>query len=190
MEINVTSSMLKDWIGIAGFAISVFLLFIHIKNRRTQLRSYWIAREAYRSSAIQLAFIQSEQLKDFVLLKLVLFNPGSIAAVIGSFSVKRKVRLNFIERALRINSWKEIPDSKWWPTQDASDKTVKYLADESSSLYVEDQRIIYALIPGMIDRDEYQFEIRTNNGWRILETTICATRTSFAHASEDWFYEK
>lgn len=190
MDFSITLETVKDSIGIAGFAISLFLLFIHLKNRRTQLRSYWITRDAYRSSSIQLVFVHSEQLEGFVFVKLVLFNPGSIATVIKSFSVEKKVKLSLFQRILKFREWERIEGSKWWPTENPETKTVRYLADEYRNLFVEDQRDICVVIPGMLDREKYRFEIRTNNGGFAVQTTIDATRTSFAHASRDWFYEK
>lgn len=174
----------------ASLVISLVLLFIHFKNRKTQVSSYFLARAAYRASSIDLKFVSSEQLEGDVLIKLVLFNPGSIATIIQSLTVYKEVESRFfLFRFLGRSGWKEVVDAKWWPTNDTSCKDQKFLADEYKSLYVEDCRDIYVLLPGYIDRNMYRFTVETNHGGYSHSSTIDATRTYFSHAFRRWFHE-
>ena len=182
---------IRDLISVLGFVISLFLLFVHIKNRHTQLSSYQLARATYRSSSIDLHYIGSEQVDDHVLLKLVLFNPGSVAAIIQSFAVfEVSPTRNSIRRLFWPTEWRRIEDARWWPTKNADQKTSGYLADEYENLYVEDFRTILVSIPGMIDRREYLFEVRTNHGSQTTRTTIAATASHFSHHFERWYRER
>jgi hypothetical protein len=174
----------------ASLAISLALLFIHLKNRRTQLSSYFLARAAYRSSSIDLKYVSTEQLENQVLIRLVVFNPGSIATIIQSLTVYKEVEPTFfLSRLLGRREWKEVSEAKWWPTSDPSCKEQKFLADEYKSLYVEDYRDIFVLLPGYIDRNKYRFDIQTNHGGHSHASTIDATRTYFSHAFRQWFHE-
>ncbi len=171
----------RDIISFLGFAISLFLLIIHVKNRGTQLSTYRISRAAFRSSEIVLHLIGSEQLEGKVLLKLVLFNPGSIASIIQSFAVFERVPSPIgLLRLLGFKEWQRIEGAQWWPTKDATFTNPKLLEDEYENLYVEDHRTILVAIPGMIDRRQYLFQICTNNGCLNLMTTIDGFQTHFA----------
>jgi hypothetical protein len=86
--------------------------------------------------------------------------------------------------------WRRVEGMRWWPTQDANDKTVKTLSEAYESLYVDDVRTILATIPRLIDRRKYMFEIVTNNGGRIRETTIDALAIYFPFAYREWWYEE
>lgn len=184
------SQILNLAMSSASLAISLALLFVHLKNRRTQLSSYFLARAAYRSSSIDLKYVSSEQLEDNVLIKLVLFNPGSIATIIQSLTIYREVESRFfLFRLLGRTAWKELGEAKWWPTSDPSCKDQKFLADEYKNLYVEDYRDIFVLLPGYIDRNVYRFAIETNHGGHTRTSTIDATRTYFSHAFRQWFHE-
>ncbi len=174
----------------ASLVISLAVLFVHLKNRRTQLSSYFLTRAAHRSSAIDLKCVSSEQLEDKVLIRLVLFNPGSIATIIQSLTVYKEVESeSFFLRWLGRVKWKELRDARWWPTSDPSCKDQKYFADEYKSLYVEDYRDIFVLLPGYIDRNMYRFAIETNHGDYSHSSTIDATRSYFSHAFRQWFHE-
>ncbi len=180
----------RDIISFLGFAISLFLLIIHIKNRGTQLSTYRISRATFRSSEIVLHFIGSEQLEGNVLLKLVLFNPGSIASVIQSFAVFERVSSpNGLLRLFGFNKWQRIEDAKWWPTKDTTMTNPKLLEDVYESLYVEDHRTILVTIPGIIDRRQYLFEVCTNNGCLNLMTTIDGFQTHFAFSFKQKYDE-
>ena len=167
---------IRDLISVLGFVISLFLLFVHVKNRRTQLSSYQLARATYRSSSINLHYIGSEQVDDYVLLKLVLFNPGSVAAIIQSFAVfEVSPTRNSLRRLFWSTEWGRVENARWWPTKNPDQKTFRYLADEYENLYVEDFRTILVSMPGVIDRREYLFEVRSNHGSQTTKTTITAT---------------
>lgn len=174
-----------------SLVISLALLLIHLKNRKTQLRAYFLSRETYRSSAIVLKYISSEQYGESTLHKLALFNPGSVAAIIRSLGVYKKIESRFfLLRVLGFTEWREVPEAQWWPASSPDCKEQRYLADEYRSLYVDDQRDIYVIMPGYIDRNEYKFEIKTNHGGCSIESTIDVTRIYFPHAFSEWFHEK
>lgn len=186
----IDSQVLNLVMSSASLVISLALLFVHLKNRRTQLSSYFLARATHRSSSIVLKYVVSEQLEGNVLIKLVLFNPGAIATIIQSLTVYQKAESQcFLFRWFGRTEWKELTDAQWWPTGDSSCKDQKYLADEYKSLYVEDIRDIYVLLPGYIDRNMYRFDIETNHAGRSYCSTIDATRTYFPHAFRQWFHE-
>jgi hypothetical protein len=137
-----------------------------------------------------LKYISSELVDDYVLLKLVLFSPGPIATIIQSFAVFEDSRTrNPIRRLLWPTEWRRIEGARWWPTRDVNQKKPRLLADEYENLYVQDARIILVAMPGMIDRRKYLFEVRTNNGFQIHETTIDATAIHFSHHFEEWYSE-
>lgn len=174
----------------ASLAISLALLFVHLKNRRTQLSSYFLARATYRSSSIDLKYVSTEQLENQVLIRLVVFNPGSVATIIQALTVYKEVEPEFFFfRLLGRTEWEELGEAKWWPTSDPSCKEQKFLADEYKSLYVDDHRDIFILLPGYIDRNKYRFDIQTNHGGRSHFSTIDATRTHFSHGYRQWFHE-
>lgn len=190
MEI-IRHEYIRDIISVSGFLISIFLLFIHIKNRKTQLRSYWLTRATHRSSFCELNYICSEQLSDSIILRLVFFNPGPIAAVIKSFSVYREsTPKNVLLKFLGISIWADLPNLRWWPTADPDKTDIKHVADEYQNLYVDDQRVIMVSIPGYIDRSRYKFEIKTNHGVQTLECAIDGTFSYFPHSFNQWFHEK
>lgn len=182
--------MSKDFVQVfiswSGFAISVWLLFLQIKNRFTQVSSYKLSRAAYRSGTIVLKLVHVVQLEDSVLMKLVIFNPGSVAAVIQSCSVfERPKNKNWFWRVF-TSKWQRVEKSLWWPIQEDSDNEPKYLADAYQQLYVKDVRSIYVSMPGMTDRRRYLFEVRTNNGYVTTETSVMEGRTFFSHHFEEW----
>jgi hypothetical protein len=135
--------------------------------------------------------VSTEQLDDNILIKLVFFNPGSIAAIIQSLTIYKEVEASsFIKRLLGFTEWKEIRSARWWPTADSSCKEPKSMADEYQNLYVEDHRDILVSIPGRIDRNVYRFAIQTNHGGHSHYSTIDATTTYFSHAFRQWFQER
>ena len=188
---NIDHDTIRDAVSALGFLISLFLLFIHIRNRRTQISAYHISRATFRSSSIELCFIASEQLKGEVLLKLIVFNPGSIAAIIQSFAVFEEVRTrNFLKRMVKPTEWKRIEGARWWPTKEVDQIQPRSYAEEYESLYVNEHRVILVRMPGMIDRREYLFEVKTNHGGQRRFTTIDATTSYFPYHFEQRYDEK
>ncbi|CAI8908707.1 hypothetical protein [Pseudomonas zeae] len=182
----MSKEFVQTFISWSGFAISICLLFLQIKNRVTQVSSYNLSRAAYRSGTIVLKLVNVVQLEDSVLMKLVIFNPGSVAAVIQSCSIfERPKNKNWFWRFF-TSKWQRVERSLWWPIQDGSDTEPKYLADAYQQLYVKDVRSIYVSMPGMTDRRRYLFEVRTNNGYVTTETSVMDGRTFFSHHFEEW----
>jgi hypothetical protein len=188
-----TQPLITLAIAVIGLLISLYLLYINIKNRGTQVSAYRITRTLHRSSKIVLKYINAEQLDGRFLVKLVLFNPGSIASVIHSFAVfKPTQNPNRFSRIFKPILLKRIEDAYWWPTRDESQKEARYLDDEYKNLYVEDYRVILVSIPGMVGRERYEFEIRTNNDYQIHQTHIDGIKGThrFSHYYEEWHAEK
>jgi hypothetical protein len=187
-----TQQLITLAIALIGLLISLYLLFINIKNRRTQLSAYRITRTLHRSSRIVLKYINVEQLDGRFLVKLVLFNPGSIATVIHSFAVfKPTENPNRLFRVVKPTLIKRIEDAYWWPTQDENQKDARYLDDEYKNLYVEDYRVILVSIPGLVGSEQYEFEIRTNNDYQIQKTDLRGIKGThrFSHYYEEWHAE-
>jgi hypothetical protein len=187
-----TQQLVTLAIAIIGLLISLYLLYINIKNRRTQVSAYRITRALHRSSKIVLKYINAEQLDGRFLVKLVLFNPGSIATVIHSFAVFKPTKNpNWFFRIFKPSVLRRIEDAYWWPTQDEDQKEARFLDDEYQNLYVKDYRVILVSIPGLIDRERYEFEIRTNNDYQIQQTHIDGIQGThrFSHHYEEWHAE-
>jgi hypothetical protein len=188
-----TQQLITLTIAIIGLLISLYLLYINIKNREIQVSAYRIARTLHRSSRLVLKYINTEQLDGRFLVKLVLFNPGSIASIIHSFAVFKPAKNpNCFFRIFKPIVLKRIEDSYWWPTQDENQKEARYLDDEYQNLYVEDYRVILVSIPGLVDRSLYEFEVRTNNDYQILKTSIGGIKGThrFSYHYEEWNAEK
>lgn len=180
-------------IAIIGLLISLYVLYINIKNRVTQVSAYRVTRALHRNSNIVLQYINAEQLDGHFLVKLVLFNPGSIASVIHSFAVFKSTRNpNRLFRIFKPNVLNPIDNSYWWPTREENQKEPRYLDDDYQNLYVEDYRVILVSIPGLVDREQYEFEIRTNNGHLIHKTRIDGIKGThrFSHHFKEWYAEK
>jgi hypothetical protein len=173
--------LIRDIILGVNVVIAFFLFFVHIKNRRTQLSIYYLTRSIHRSSINDFIFISSEQVHGNVLLKFVLFNPGSVAAVIQSFSVYDVPdSYSWLRRRFEVLKWRRIEDTQWWPTRNVDQKEPRYLEEEYENLYVGECRVIMARIPGVIDRRKYLFRIDTNHGYVTTECAIDAVKTQFA----------
>lgn len=125
------------------------------------------------------------------MVRLVLFNPGSVAAVIKSLSTyKLTSSSNYLLRMLRVERWVTVENARWWPTDDHEDKTPKCVADKYRCLYVKEQMDILVLLPGRIESPRYFFHIKTNNGeCRVSVSVDPGERSHFPHASERDFSE-
>lgn len=188
-----TQQLITLAVAVIGLLISLYLLYINIKNRGTQVSAYRINRALHRSSRIVLKYINTEQLDGRFLIKLVLFNPGSIASVIHSFAVFKPVKNpNCFFRMFKPTVLRRIEDAHWWPTRDENQNEARYLDDDYQHLYVEDYRVILVTIPGLVDRERYEFEIRTNNDYQVHKTYIDGIKGThrFSHCYEEWFSEK
>lgn len=188
-----TQQLITLAIALIGLHISLYLLYINIKNRGTQISAYRINRSLLRSSQIVLQYINTEQLDGHFLVKLVLFNPGSIACVIHSFAVFKPIKNpNCFLRVLKPTVSNAVEEVRWWPTRDESQKEPKTLDDEYQNLYVEDYRVILVSIPGWVDRDWYEFEIRTNSDNLIHKTRVDGIKGThqFSYSYSRWYTER
>lgn len=188
-----TQQLITLGIASIGLLISLYLLYINIKNRGTQISAYRITRSLHRSSQIVLQYINSEQLEGRFLVKLVLFNPGSVACVIHSFSVFKSTKNpNRFLRIFKPTVLNFVEDARWWPTRDEFQKEPTTLDEGYQNLYVEDCRIILVSIPGWLDREWYEFEIRTNSEDLIHKTRVDGIKGThqFSHSYERWYTER
>ena len=182
------SSILNITMSSASLVISLILMIIHIKSRRTQLNTYFLSRATHRSSSIVFDYISSETSSGSMLITLSLYNPGSVAAIIRCLTIYEERQSKFfLVRSLGLNRWMPVNDAIWWPTSDPRCKEEKYLADEYRSLYVRDQRDIYVKIPRITNGIRYRFELRTNHGGVITQATTGAGKSHFPHAFSQWF---
>jgi len=189
--LNIDHDTVRDAISALGFLISLFLLFIHMKNRRTQISAYHISRAAFRSGAIELQLISSKQIESEVLLKLIVFNPGSIAAIIQSFAVFEEIPTkNILKRIFKPTEWKRVEGARWWPTKEIEQINPRSYAEEYENLYVNEHRHILVRMPGAIDRRNYLFKVKTNHGGQCRITGIDALSSSFPYHFEQRYDEK
>ena len=162
--------------------LAVFLFFVHMKNRRTQLATYHLTRSTHRSGINDLLFVDSEQVGNSVICKLVFFNPGSVAAIIQSFSVYEIPHsYGWLRRNIERCKWRRIRFAKWWPTNNPEQKQVRYLPDEYSNLYVADYKVVMVSFSGVIDRRRYLFRIDTNHGYVTTEVEIDRSVSCFPY---------
>ncbi|WP_273822861.1 MULTISPECIES: hypothetical protein [Pseudomonas] len=154
--------------------IAVAALCLSISNRRTQLATYRLTRSSHWSSTNDLHVISAEQLDDSVLVKLVFFNPGAIAALIQSLAVYEiPPSVWWWPRRLDGLRRKRIEFAQWWPTCDENEKTPRLFADRYQQLLVKESRVILVRFPGRINRLVHAFELKTNHGpittWYALD---------------------
>lgn len=188
-----TQELVTLSIAVAGLLISLYLLYINIKNRGTQLAQYRISRHSHRSGRIVVQYVNTEQLEGRFLVKLVLFSLGSIASVIHSVAVSKLVgNSNRLLRLFKPMVHERIEDARWWPTLDESQKEPRYLDDNYRDLYVKDYRIILISVPGLVGEERYAFDVRTNNDYVTLRTHVSGIKGThqFSHHYEEWHMEK
>jgi len=189
MEIQLINTILST----ISLVISVFLLVIHFKNRKIALKGYLINRQVYRSSEADLMFISSSQQEGSVNINLCFYNPSSVAALIKSLTVYKKVESGCkILRFIGVEKWIIIHQAKWWPTENPRCEVPKKLEDEYRKLYVSELVDLKVNIPGVIDRAEYKFQIKTNHnpdGYSHI-STINSISSGFPHQYKQWYREK
>lgn len=180
----------------ADNALSILSLLISLitffSTRKILRKTYILNREGIRGEAIELMFVESQQTKDFVILKLVLFNPGNTAALINSFSAYKLVQNRWeILSYFGFQKWKKIKEAKWCPSREKQLSKIKTFNEEYANLYVENYCNIFVSIPGRISSKEYKFSIQTNHG--KVETTriidIYATESYFPHSYQKKFFD-
>ncbi|SDT17314.1 hypothetical protein SAMN05216598_4265 [Pseudomonas asplenii] len=170
-------------------AIALAALGLSISNRRTQLDSYRLTRSTHRSNTNDFHVISAEQLDDSVLVKLVFFNPGAVAAVIQSLAVYEIPRaIWWLPRRFDWLRRKRIESVKWWPTCDENEKTPRLFSDRYQQLLVKESRVILVRFAGRINRLTHAFELKTNHGeittWHTLDfiekSFACQSHRSFS----------
>lgn len=164
--------------------LALVALYLSIRNRGTQIAMYQLTRSTYRSSTNDFHVISAEQLDDSVLVKLIFFNPGSVAAVIQSLSVYEIPHpVWWLPRRLDWLRRKRLDLAKWWPTRDEDEKTPRLFADRYLELMVKENRVILVRLPGMINRLTHEFELKTNHGSATTWGTLDFKEKGFAYQS-------
>ncbi|WP_047541926.1 hypothetical protein [Pseudomonas simiae] len=168
--------------------IALVALYLSMRNRRTQIAMYRLTRSTHWSNTNDFQVISAEQLEDSVLVKLVFFNPGSVAAVIQSLAVYELPRpVWWLPRRLDWLRQKRLELVKWWPTRDEEEKTPRLLADRYLELMVKEDRVILVRFPGMINRLTHAFELKTNHGSITTWDTLDFKEKGFAYNSHRVF---
>lgn len=188
-----TQQLITSAIAIIGLLISLYLLFINVKNRGTQVSAYRMTRAIQRSSKIVVIFVNCEQLDGRFLVKLALFNPSSIATVIHSVATfKPRKNPNRFFRIFQPFVLSRVEDAYWWPTRDAEQKKPRFLEDEYQNLYFEDSRVIFISIPEREEIGPYEFRIFTNNDHMCFTTYVDGVKGNrrFSHHFEERYVEK
>ena len=182
--------MVPEIFSAISLLIALAALVINFKNRQTTLKGYLMSRNSIRSSEFDLFFVSATQLQDSVLVKLAVFNPGSIAILIKSMTVYvKQQRRNAILRVVSPYEWVELVDAKWWPSDNDDCVEVKTVDQAYRLLYVKDQRDIKIRIPGFVDRRAYRFYIKTNHGFQYRETRIDDSNSCFPFNFEQYYSE-
>ena len=178
-------------LSIISITLAVFRLFLHLKNRNTMLRSFEINRANYRSSNIDLIYINAIKENNNLIIKLALFNPGPVAAIIKSLTVYKKVANNsFPSNIIRLSKWDNVSSAKWWPTENTECKEIKCISQEYHNLYVDQQRDILVAIPDEdISRSVYKFVIKTNLGGYVCNSSTDAVKRYFSHDFKQFFLD-
>lgn len=170
-------------ISVVSLLVSIAVLHIHLKNRRTNLHTYWINRNVQRYSAPEINVVRTVQERDFYIIHIIYFNPGSIASILQSLTIYKQVDYKFPLIPIVFNDWDEVTESKWWPTESPNDFKRKYMADEYANLYVENYKDILVMFPGNIDRALHRFYIKTNQGGYRMDIVPGIGDSSFAYSS-------
>jgi hypothetical protein len=181
----VLNYLSNNALAIISLIISSYIL---LSNRKILSNSYRLSLDGARSEEVELIFVESRQ-EEGVVLKLVLFNPGNVAAIIHSLTVYESVPHSMsLLRYLGLRRWREIEKARWWPNHNETFDGQKTVKDEYASLYVRDYRDIFVIFPGYPSRNEYKFFAQTNHGSVERITTIDATEIYFAHRYRKWYH--
>ncbi len=174
--------------SIFALLISLAALCVSVRNGRTQKATYQLTRATHLSGTNDFHVVSSEQLEDSVLVKLVYFNPGSIATVIQSLTVYELPKsVWWLPRRFDIARKSRIEKAKWWPAGDGDEKTTKLFADNFQYLIVKDGRVIFVKLPGMINRLDHAFELKTNHGSLVTIYSLDFTERGFSFDSKRHF---
>lgn len=175
----------ENIISVFSLVISLYIFF---SNRKILIRSYKLSRNIVRSEELEMLFVESQQMEERIVIKLVLFNPGNIAAIINSFTVYKLVPSRIkVLKYLGFKQWREITNARWWPSCNDEAEGIKTLKTEYKSLYVKDYRNIFVSVPGYISDEDYKFFVKTNNGSIEQITDINATEIYFSHRYRKWY---
>ena len=170
-----------------SFLISVTTLVLFFRNRRTSLQLFSIHREKYRSSSIHLKHVKTIETDNDYIIHFILFNPGDVAAVINSVTIREAFFENKFLEFLKISSLKPFDLARWWPTNNPDDYEIKYFCDEYQNLYVDDKRDILVSFPkdAFDHKKSYQIDVKTNNGhiWMPLRFSLLRSgKSSFPYS--------
>lgn len=179
---------LTNHVSTLSLLMSFAALCISVRNGRIQTASYQLSQATHRSGTNDLHVVSSEQLDNTVLVKLVYFNPGSIATVIQSLAVYEVTKpVWWLPRRFNIVRKSRIEKAKWWPVGDSEEKITKLFADNFQYLIVKDCRVIFVKLPGMVNRRNHAFELKTNHGALVTISSLDFTDRGFSIDSNRHF---
>ncbi|WKK86367.2 hypothetical protein QYS48_05220 [Marivirga arenosa] len=144
-----------------------------------------------RRNSLEFKHIETKQLKDSYVVKLVVFNPSSQVQILQSLEVYKKTPLKnfFLQLIGKTHNWQPIR-TIWWPTEDEDQLEIRYFSDEFRNLYVEGIKVLMVSIEGFIDRTQYKFHLKVSHDEQVLITTINGSNTQFSHSFHRTYYEK
>ena len=123
-----------------------------------------------------------------MLVKLVYFNPSSILTVIQSLAVYEVPQTVWLLAHRFVVARKSrVEKAKWWPAGDRNEKTAKLFADNFQDLIVNDSRVIFVKLPGMINRLDHAFELKTNQGFLVTTYSLDIIDRGFSFDSKRRF---
>lgn len=168
--------------------MSFAALCISVRNGLTQNASYQLTRAVHRSGTNDFHVVSSEQLEDSVLVQLVYFNPGAITTVIQSLAVYEVPKpIWWLPRKFDLARKSRIDKAKWWPAGNGDEKTAKLFAENFQYLMVNDCRVIFVKLPGIINRLDHAFELKTNHGTLLTIYSLDFIDREFSFDSERHF---
>ncbi len=169
-----------NFFSIIALLISLIMLFINIKNRFTNLRSFSITKDSHKRNSFEFIFIESKTIENHHFAKLAIFNPSSTSLILNCVKLYKieKVTNKFYNLLGKKYDWKQVK-IKWWPSKSSEFTEERFLHQEYENLIVKDTKNIFVQIPGSMERGLHKFEVITSFGEMTHTTTITGTDSSF-----------
>ncbi|WP_421670227.1 hypothetical protein [Rahnella sp. EDr1-12] len=183
----MTLQTIKDILLVFSFIISIATLIVHFRNSKLQKLSYLMNRNNSRVGETNFEFVECKQVGDEYILKLVLFNPSSVATVVKSLTVTKTVEHpNFI--MCKLGFMKKVKvQFRWSPAVDSHNFIVTLYKESYELLYVKDVAVFFVAISGHVNRDLHHIELRTNHDFQTVTTRIDGFNARFPIHFEQWF---
>jgi len=169
-----------NFFSLTALLISIITLFIHIKNRFTNLKSFSITKDSHKRSFFEIIFIESKAFENEHIAKLAIYNPSSTALILNCVKLYKKESVT--NRLYNLfgyyYNWKQV-EIKWWPSNKPDFTDEKFLHQEYENLIIKDMKNIFVQIPNDIERVLHKFEVITSFGEMTHITNITGTDSSF-----------